>query len=55
VLLKDGQVLASGAIDDVLTPENVRTLYGVEAEVTRHPATGHIVVVPLRRAVETGA
>ncbi len=55
VLLKDGQVLASGATDDVLTPENVRTLYGVEAEVTRHPATGHITVVPLRRAVETHA
>ena len=55
VLLKDGQVLASGAADDVLTPANVRTLYGVDAEVTRHPATGHLVVVPLRRAAETRA
>jgi iron complex transport system ATP-binding protein len=55
VLLKDGQVLASGATDDVLTPDNVRALYGVEAEVTRHPATGHITVVPLRRAVGTHA
>ena len=55
VLLKDGQVLASGQIDDVLTPGNVRALYGVEAEVTRHPATGHITVVPLRRAVEAPA
>jgi iron complex transport system ATP-binding protein len=55
VLLKDGLVLASGATDAVLTPENVRALYGVEAEVTRHPATGHITVVPLRRAVGTHA
>jgi ABC-type hemin transport system ATPase subunit len=55
VLLKDGLVLASGATDAVQTPENVRALYGVEAEVTRHPATGHITVVPLRRAVGTHA
>jgi iron complex transport system ATP-binding protein len=55
VLLKDGLVLASGATDAVLTPENVRALYGVEAEVTRHPATGHITVVPLRRALGTHA
>jgi iron complex transport system ATP-binding protein len=55
VLLKEGQVLARGATDAVLTPENVRALYGVEAELTRHPATGHITVVPLRRAVGTDA
>jgi iron complex transport system ATP-binding protein len=55
VLLKDGQVLASGATDAVLTPENVRALYGVEAEVRRHPATGHITVMPLRRAAGTPA
>ena len=48
VLLKDGEVLASGATGDVLTSEHIRLLYGVEADVTRHPGTGRIVVVPLQ-------
>jgi iron complex transport system ATP-binding protein len=55
VLLKEGQVLASGATDDVLTPERIRALYGVEADVTRHPSTGRLTIVPLRRAIETRA
>jgi len=50
VLLKDGQVLAAGATDDVLTPANIRALYGVEADVQRHPGAGHLVVVPVARA-----
>jgi iron complex transport system ATP-binding protein len=54
VLLKNGEVLAAGPTDDVLTPGHIRALYGVEAEVARHPATGRLLVVPLRR-VETGA
>jgi iron complex transport system ATP-binding protein len=49
VLLKDGAVLASGATDDVLTPERIRHLYGVDAEVTRHPVSGRPVVIPLGR------
>jgi iron complex transport system ATP-binding protein len=50
VLLKDGQVLANGPTEEVLTPERIRVLYGVDADITRHPATGHMTVVPLRRA-----
>jgi ABC-type cobalamin/Fe3+-siderophores transport system ATPase subunit len=53
VLLKEGQVLASGPTDDVLTPERIRVLYGVDADVMRHPGSGRITVVPLRR-VEAG-
>jgi iron complex transport system ATP-binding protein len=53
VLLKDGQVLASGPTDEVLTPERIRVLYGVDADVIRHPGSGRITVVPLRR-VEAG-
>jgi iron complex transport system ATP-binding protein len=49
VLLKEGEVLASGATEEVLTSEHIRLLYGVEADVTRHPGTGRIVVVPLQR------
>ncbi len=49
VLLSQGEVLAAGLTADVLTPENIRLLYGVDAEVTRHPSTGRLVVVPIRR------
>jgi iron complex transport system ATP-binding protein len=52
-LLKDGAVLASGPVDDVVTPERIRQLYGVEAEVERRASTGRLVVVPVRRT-ETG-
>jgi iron complex transport system ATP-binding protein len=51
VLLRDGEVLASGPTDEVLTPDAIRALYGVDAEVTLHDAAGHLVVVPIRRAV----
>jgi ABC-type cobalamin/Fe3+-siderophores transport system ATPase subunit len=50
VLLESGRVIAAGPVDDVLTPANVRALYGVEADVTRHPGTGRTVVVPIARA-----
>jgi iron complex transport system ATP-binding protein len=49
VLLKDGEVLAAGATADVLTPALIRDLYGVEADVSRHPGSGRLVVIPMRR------
>jgi ABC-type cobalamin/Fe3+-siderophores transport system ATPase subunit len=49
VLLKDGRVLADGPIERVLTTSNVRDLYGVDADVHRHDAAGHLVVTPIRR------
>ena len=33
-------VMASGRHDDVLTPEHVRELYGVDAEIVRHSGNG---------------
>lgn len=53
VLMKDGQVLAAGRAEEVLTPDSIRELYGVEAEISRHGVTGRPVIVPLRR-VRTG-
>ena len=47
VMLRNGQVLAAGPVDDVLTPARIRELYDVEAEVARHPRTGHLTVTPL--------
>jgi iron complex transport system ATP-binding protein len=55
VLLKKGEVLAAGPTEEVLTPAGIRTLYGVEADVSRHPATGRLVVVPIRRVAGTTA
>ncbi|MEX1126984.1 MAG: ABC transporter ATP-binding protein [Vicinamibacterales bacterium] len=47
VMLKDGAVLAAGPVDDVLTPERIRHLYDVDAEVAWHPRTGHLTIVPV--------
>ncbi len=49
ILMRDGRVLAAGPTDEVLTPENVRLLYDVEADVQIHGDTGHLTVVPVRR------
>jgi ABC-type cobalamin/Fe3+-siderophores transport system ATPase subunit len=54
VLLKEGRVLAAGPTADVLTPDLIAQLYGVRAEVTRHPGAGHLVVIPIAR-VDGGA
>jgi len=54
VLLKNGSVLAAGSTDEVLTADNIRSLYDVDAEVSRHAATGRIVVVPIRRVAAEG-
>lgn len=50
VLLKDGKIRATGATDAVLTPENIRAVYGVDAEVRYHGTAGRLVVVPVARA-----
>jgi iron complex transport system ATP-binding protein len=49
ILLRDGRVIAQGPTDEVLTPAAVRALYGVEADVHRHPVAGHLTVTPLAR------
>lgn len=52
-LIRDGAVVAAGPTDEVLTSENVRAVFGVEADVIRH-ASGQRVVVPLRRTDSRG-
>jgi iron complex transport system ATP-binding protein len=49
ILLRNGRVVAQGPTGDVLTPETVKALYGVEADVQRHPRTGHLTVTPIAR------
>jgi iron complex transport system ATP-binding protein len=50
LLLREGRVVAKGAPQDVITEENLRSVYGVEAVVDRCPETGSVRVVPLRPA-----
>jgi iron complex transport system ATP-binding protein len=49
VLLREGRTLAAGPTADVLTPINIQRTFDVDAEVSRHDAAGHLVVVPLQR------
>jgi len=49
ILMRDGRVLAAGPTAEVLTPDNVKRLYDVEADVHVNHATGHMTVVPVRR------
>ena len=50
VLLRRGCVVASGPTEKVLTGRAIRDLYDVEADVRLHEGTGHLTVVPIRRA-----
>ncbi|MCL0083968.1 ABC transporter ATP-binding protein [Dehalococcoidia bacterium] len=45
VMLKEGKVWAEGTPAEVLTPENMRQVYGIEATVYRN--SGHPHVIPL--------
>src|SRR3954470_17471480 len=49
ILLRGGRVLAQGKTEEVLTVDAVRALYGVDADVQRHPRAGRLTVTPLAR------
>jgi len=49
ILMRNGRVLAAGPTNEVLTPENIRLLYDVEADVQINSETGHMTVVPVRK------
>ena len=50
VVMRGGSVLAAGPTEAVLTRETIRRLYDVEADVRVNDETGHVVVVPVRKA-----
>ena len=54
LLVREGRVLVCGAPRDVLTPDHIRALYGVEADVQEHPRANHLTVVPLRASDDRG-
>lgn len=46
VMLGGGKVRAHGGVEEVLTGENIRDVYGAEVCIGRHPTTGLPVVLP---------
>jgi len=50
VMLRSGRVIAAGETRSMLTKDNIRALYGVDADIVDHPRAGHPMVVPLARA-----
>jgi iron complex transport system ATP-binding protein len=49
VAMRDGAIVAAGAPADVVTPELVREVFGVESVIAPDPVTGTPLVVPLGR------
>jgi iron complex transport system ATP-binding protein len=46
VVMKDGQIVATGTPSEVLTPEMLRNVFGVEAAIHIDPRTGTPLIVP---------
>jgi iron complex transport system ATP-binding protein len=55
VVLAEGRVVAAGAPDEVLTPELIRAVYDVRAEVLTHPLTGRPLIAVASAAVASRA
>jgi iron complex transport system ATP-binding protein len=49
IAMREGEVLATGAPSEVVTEQNVRRVFGVDALVTDDPETGTPLVVPRAR------
>ena len=48
ILMADGKIVAAGNVDEVLTPENIRGVYGVDVEVISD-STGRPYIIPVKR------
>jgi iron complex transport system ATP-binding protein len=54
ILLNGGRIVSMGAVDDVLTSENIKKVFRVDVIVKRNPITGSLYVIPaLIRRKET--
>jgi iron complex transport system ATP-binding protein len=47
ILLKNGRIFSAGGLDDVLTSENIKNVFQVDAIVKKHLVTNSIYVIPL--------
>ena len=55
LVLSEGRLAAAGAPADVLTPDVIRDVYHVEADVLEHPRTGRPVIAFSGQTVPRGA
>lgn len=49
VAMKEGSIIREGAPADIVSPELVKSLYGVDCELIHDPATGSPLLVNVRR------
>jgi iron complex transport system ATP-binding protein len=47
IMIKNGKVFSAGSLTDVLTSENIKSVFNVDAIVTKHLVTNSVFVVPL--------
>ena len=47
IMLKKGKIFSIGSLSDVLTSENIKRVFNVDAIVTKHLVTNSIFVIPL--------
>ncbi len=47
IMLKDSKIFAAGSLTDVLTSENIKSVFNVDAIVQKHLVTNSVFVVPL--------
>ena len=55
ILLSQGRVLAAGRADEVITAENIKKSYGVEAFIYRHPLHGVLQISVTGRVKNTNS
>ncbi|NOR47424.1 MAG: ATP-binding cassette domain-containing protein [Methanosarcinaceae archaeon] len=53
IIMKGGRIFAAGTPPDVLTPENIRSVYGVEVEVINRNG-GMPYIIPIRSVRQNG-
>lgn len=47
ILLKDGKIVSAGNLNAVLTSENIKSVFQVDAVVKRHPITNSLYITPI--------
>jgi iron complex transport system ATP-binding protein len=47
ILLKDGKIVDAGKSEKVLTPQNIKTIFGIETLVRENPITKSVYVLPV--------
>ncbi|MFD5868525.1 ABC transporter ATP-binding protein [Corynebacterium sp. NPDC060344] len=51
VVMKDGEILAKGAPRDIVGPELIREVFGIDVDVVHHAGTGDPLIVPVNRVL----